>query len=95
MHSVHLLASGPASIGDIASYGLGGLIFVTMVVPLAIYILRDKERQLAAVRADLERERQEKTALRQSLDEKFVPALQQSSSTLSEVIRLLDSRPRL
>lgn len=83
-----LTATG--TVADLASYGLGGLIFVTMVIPLALYVLRDKDKQLRAKDEEITRLRSENAAMRQAADEKTQPLLQQVASVLAEAIRALD-----
>jgi hypothetical protein len=52
----------------LASYGLGGLIFVTMVLPMAVWILKYLLRQIAELKSDLERMRSDAVQNRTSLE---------------------------
>ncbi len=75
------------------NYGLGGLIFVSMVIPMAIYILRDKDRQIAHRDEELARARSENADLRRVL-EPIAPAMTDMSRTLQTAITILErSRP--
>jgi len=80
-------------VGSLVNYGLGGLIFVSMVVPMAIYIVRDKDRQIAYREEELARAKAELNDLRRVL-EPIAPTLQDMGRTVQTAITLLErSRP--
>lgn len=49
-------------------YGLAGLLVVTVILPMAIYIVRDKEKQIRALQEEVARQRGELADLRRTLD---------------------------
>lgn len=84
-----LLADGAGSVMDFAQYGLAGLMFATIVIPLAIYILRDKDRQIQKAEAEIIRQRGELAELRKVLDP-IAPALSEMGRTMSTAINILE-----
>jgi hypothetical protein len=76
------------TLGDLASYGLGGLIFVTMVVPLAIIIRGMYERQITRLEEEVVRQRGEMAELRKALDP-VAPALAEMGTTMRTAIQVL------
>lgn len=80
-------------LSSLVNYGLGGLIFVSMVVPLALYIIRDKDRQIAYREEELIRARAELADLRRVL-EPIAPAINEMSRTMTTAIAILErSKP--
>lgn len=75
------MATGTSADG-LLNYGLSGLIVVAFVIPMAIYILRDKDRQLKAKDEEIIRLRGEAADLRRVLDP--------IASSLSEVGRVMN-----
>lgn len=75
------------------NYGIGGLIFVSMVIPLALYILKDKDRQIAYREEELARTRAELADLRRVI-EPISPALTEMGRTMQTAITILQERSK-
>lgn len=76
---------------QLLNYGLAGLIVVAFVIPMAIYILRDKDRQLKAKDDEIVRQRVELSELRRLL-EPIAPAMTEMGATVKTAIDVLSSR---
>lgn len=76
------------TIEEFANYGIGGLMFLTVVIPLALYILRDKDKQIVKAENEVVRMRGELAELRQVLDP-IAPAITEMSRTMGQAITLL------
>lgn len=90
-----LLAQGVAGAGVDLSliYQYGGLLFLSVVALAAVRVLFTRETKAL----DLERERADKLQdelrkLNETIQEKFVPALERSSQTVERALRLISRR---
>lgn len=81
-------------VGELANYGLAGVIFVSMVIPLATLIYRNLEKQIAAKDAEIIRMRESEDALRRTMDA-ISPALAEQARAMGMAIALLNERSRL
>jgi hypothetical protein len=84
-----LAAQSGGTLLDLASYGLAGLLTVVIIIPMAIYILRDKDKQILGKDAEVIRLREENVKMREVL-EQFPPAIQEMTRTLSMAIQVLE-----
>lgn len=79
---------GTGTFVDLATYGLAGLLFVAIIVPLAVYIAREKDKQIAYRDGEIDRQREELANLRRTL-ELFPPAIQEMTRMVSTAIQVI------
>lgn len=73
---------------DLATYGLAGLLFVTIIIPLAVYIAREKDKQIVYRDNENARLRTEIIDMRKTL-ELFPPAIQEMTRMVSTAIQVI------
>ncbi len=83
-----LLAAGSTGLDGLVNYGLAGVIVVSMVIPMALYILRDKDRQLKEKEVEITRQRAENADLRRVLDP-IAPALTEVGRVMNLAIQII------
>lgn len=71
------------------SYGLAGLIVVTIVLPMALYIKRMWQERIAESRADLLRAQAENIEYRKAL-EQFPPVLAEMTRTMKTTLAIVE-----
>lgn len=75
---------------SLLNYGLAGIITVAIVIPMAIYILRDKDRQLKEKDGEIVRLRGELADLRRVLDP-IAPAMTKMGETVKTAIDVISN----
>lgn len=78
-------------IGQLANYGLAGVIFLSMVIPLATLIYKGMTSQLAAKEAEIARMRDSEERLRKTM-EGIAPALIEQARVVQSAIAVLNER---
>lgn len=78
-------ATGPEGF---VNYGIAGLLFLVCIIPMAIYIVKDKEKQIKAKDAEIARLLTDNVEMRRVLEE-FPPAIQDMTRTMSVAIQFL------
>ena len=78
-----------SSVADLASYGLGGLIFVTMVLPMAVWILKYLLKQIGKLETEIERLRGEAVENRRAL-ERAVDAVAENTRVTSTAVTIME-----
>lgn len=76
---------------SLLNYGLAGLIVVLFVIPMGLYIIRDKERQIKELQGEIVRQRGEMADLRRVLDP-IVPALSEQARVMNLAVVALTAR---
>lgn len=87
------MVTGETGLSSLANYGLGGVIFLFMVIPLATLIYRMLMQQIKDKEAEIVRMRASEASLRTTMDA-IVPALAEQGRAVSLAIALLNERAK-